>query len=400
MVASRLHPFSNRLRVAASAVIGILALGSLTGCSKVESIEHYTVAKPAELAKLTGGELPPTSATSAAPTASKPGRMLAAIVLKPGKGWFFKLSGAADAVATQRDAFDAFLRSVHFDEGAAGPQWTTPSGWRDEHGSGMRYATLKIDGSQKPDDAAPLELSVTSLGRDEQTTDTEYVLSNVNRWREQLKLPKIKADALDANSQKVELADGSTATAVDISGTLGSDGMTRPPFAGMAGPAAGPLPSVGPKKSPPADAIPPEHFVAGKVPESWKAQSNPGMHAIDYRIAQDDHKARVTVTRLAERGNELLPNVNRWRGQVGLNEVIADELTTEAKPIKVGGKPAHYVELLPPEEGLKGQAILGAIVYDAGQAWFFKWMGDVELVESERDAFRKFVTSSKIESGN
>ena len=70
--------------------------------------------------------------------------------------------------------------------------------------------------------------------------------------------------------------------------------------------------------------------------------------------------------------------------------------TFTGKPIEVGGKPAHYIEMLPDERDAKQQAILGVVLYDAEQAWFFKMMGDAKLVESERDAFRKFVTSSKV----
>jgi hypothetical protein len=47
-------------------------------------------------------------------------RMLGAVVPHGGQTWFFKMTGPADAVGRQRDAFEAFLKSVRFD-GASKP---------------------------------------------------------------------------------------------------------------------------------------------------------------------------------------------------------------------------------------------------------------------------------------
>jgi hypothetical protein len=377
----------------------------IAGCGRVESIEHYTVAKPSELAKLTGGDTTPTPKADA--TKGKPGRMLAAIVLQPAKGWFFKLSGVNKAVAAQQDAFKAFLKSVRFN--AAGePTWTTPDGWQQLPGSGMRYASLKIDAKDEKS-ADPLELTVIALDRGDKEDEREYLLSNINRWRGQLQLPPLEVDALDEDTTEVELDGGLIATAVDYTGTLSGNTMGGP-FSGMAGPmgagpmsgkpAAGPLPST-PKPearspSPDRGSPTPTGFVAGEAPKDWNDAGAGGMAAAAYTITDGDQKARLTVTPLAERGNELLPNINRWRGQVGMNEIIADELATHATPIDVSGKPAHYIEMLPEGRDAKQQAILGVVLYDSGKAWFFKMMGDAALVESQRDAFRKFVTTSKI----
>jgi hypothetical protein len=377
-----------------------LSLCVIAGCGPVDSIEHYTVAKPSELAKLTGGDTTPAPKADA--TKGKPGRMLAAIVLQPAKGWFFKLSGVDKAVAAQQDAFNAFLKSVRFN--AAGePTWTTPDGWQQLPGSGMRYASLKID-TKDEKSAEPLELSVISLGRGDKEDEREYLLSNINRWRGQLQLPPLEVDALDEDTTEVELDAGLIATAVDYTGTLSGNTMGGP-FSGMAGPMgggamAGPLPGRATPQAPPADKSSRETasggFVAGEVPDDWNDAGAGGMAAAAFTINSGDQKARLTVTPLAERGNELLPNINRWRGQVGMNEIIADELATHATPIDVGGKPAHYIEMLPEGRDAKQQAILGVVLYDSGKAWFFKMMGDAALVESQRDAFRKFVTTSKI----
>ncbi|HEX4132078.1 MAG TPA: hypothetical protein VHZ24_18755 [Pirellulales bacterium] len=211
------------------------------GCGRTEQIEHYTVAKPHVLDKLTGGSGAAKPAM-AAESPTKPGRTLAAIVPLSDRGWFFKLTGPDAPVAAQQEKFDEFLRSVRFAEGAKRPTWKLPEGWREEPGSGMRFATVKIDSDSVGSKSEPLELTVIALPRGGDTAErdfdeNEYLLSNVNRWRSQLKLPPIKLADLEPQTQRVTLGEGVTATIVDLAGTLSpeSAAMGRAPFAGRMG---------------------------------------------------------------------------------------------------------------------------------------------------------------------
>lgn len=78
----------------------------------------------------------------------------------------------------------------------------------------MRFATLEFGPADRP-----LELSVIPLGVPP-GDPSAYILSNVNRWRQQMQLPPIEAGELDKQSEKIEL-DGTTATAVDLRGPAG-----------------------------------------------------------------------------------------------------------------------------------------------------------------------------------
>ena len=48
-------------------------------------------------------------------------------------------------------------------------------------------------------------------------------------------------------------------------------------------------------------------------------------------------------------------------------------------------------------DGRTGQpaSLVGALVMDAGQAWFYKLMGDAKVVASQKAAFTKFVQTTK-----
>jgi hypothetical protein len=66
---------------------------------------------------------------------------------------------------------------------SGGLQWTLPQGWTLSEGDGMRYATLK------PSTPGKIDVSVIALLG---TAGGE--LANVNRWRDQMKLPPAQSE--------------------------------------------------------------------------------------------------------------------------------------------------------------------------------------------------------------
>ena len=84
-------------------------------------------------------------------------------------------------------------------------------------------------------------------------------------------------------------------------------------------------------------------------------------------------------------------NVNRWRGQVGLDPFTEEELTSAAKKVDVGSLTGELYEMIEGE-----RAILGVIVEEAGQTWFVKMMGDTPLVVRERGRFEGFLKSLQL----
>lgn len=129
-------------------------------------------------------------------------RMLGIVVTQPGGTLFVKAVGAATAVDAQVRAFDAFVASLRpataaapaAPGGAAAPPatggdlaWSVPSGWTMEPGSAMRAVTLRPGGDRELD-AYVVVLSGAAGG----------VAANLDRWREQLGLPKLPQAERDA----------------------------------------------------------------------------------------------------------------------------------------------------------------------------------------------------------
>ena len=174
-------------------------------------------------------------------------RVLGAIFKQPAQTWFFKLAGEADLVASQKEAFVGFLKSVEFSseavlpvalperaantndlppDASGGPApaplaeaplppghpslegtppptgmastpvptatgqplvWNAPASWTPKPGSAMRKGSYAISGPEGAGD-----LSITAF-----PGDVGGNLANVNRWRGQLQLPPV-ADLTDA----------------------------------------------------------------------------------------------------------------------------------------------------------------------------------------------------------
>lgn len=355
-------------------LIGIALLG-LAGCQKPDEIVRYTVAKPPpHEGKPPSGQQPSSVAIDNATQPETSGQLVGAIIPRGDKTWFFKLTGPSPAVESQKKSFVQFVKSIRFQE--KGPEWALPAGWEDEPGSEMRFATLRITTPH-----GPLELSVIPLPTGEGSFDA-YLLSNVNRWREQLRLPPIMKDELPEKTIQFDI-EGTPAWLVAFEGRLTQPrmGMGGGPFANK-----GPARPDAPRATPTRDSLP---FTC-QIPEGWTAVNAGQMQLARYEVRDGSLEAVITVSTA---GGDLVANVNRWRGQVQLDPLDAATLEKELRKIKVDGHEAASVALVGPEEAQRRETILGVVVEAQRQQWFIKLKGDAELAAREIEHFDEFVQS-------
>lgn len=90
----------------------------------------------------------------------------------------------------------------------AGLRWTTPAGWKELAGNGMRAATFVL-----PKGPGKAEVTVVAL-----PGDVGGELANVNRWRGQLALPPFAEDQLAGARTSVRSGAG-TVLVYDFTGT-------------------------------------------------------------------------------------------------------------------------------------------------------------------------------------
>ncbi len=135
-------------------------------------------------------------------------RIVAVIFIYRGESWFFKMSGPQSIVAFQKPLFDSFIDSLKFtDANATNSQkaessesqplvlaFDTPEGWTESSGSSFRIASFQIE----LEGFDPGDFSITRF-----PGDAGGVFANVNRWRQQIGLPKWSESQVDANAKPV-----------------------------------------------------------------------------------------------------------------------------------------------------------------------------------------------------
>ena len=338
----------------------------LTSCGDQSGIRQYEVPKE------------PVRASTAVPPAAMSGSDNAA--------WFFKLTGPDETILAHLKSFTDIIRSVRFESGV--PDYDVPEGWESKSGPAPRYQTLTI-----PETDPPLEVAISSLPVPSSSGMSSYLKANVDRWRGQLGLdPMTGPDWLEQAEIAGEItkfADESReVTIVNLEGATETFGKTRM-FAAIlmtSSPSSAPPPRT---TSPSASS--PRSPLKYNLPEGWETSTGSSMRAASFRISGEGGEIDVSVMKLGG-GGDMLPNVNRWRGQVKLEPISAADLEQHLTPIEVAGQPGSLAEILGEAEG-----IVVATVPDGTAKWFYKMQGPVDMIREETERFREFLTSVSFE---
>ncbi|HEV2209130.1 MAG TPA: hypothetical protein VG167_10175 [Verrucomicrobiae bacterium] len=303
-----------------------------------------------------------------------------------------------------------------------GLKYAVPSGWEETAPGEMRVASFHVNGDGgKQADVGVFPFPGMAGGD----------LQNVNRWRGQVGLAPITeeemtkaAEPVQVAGQKAELFDlgGQNAASGDktrilgailrqgdvswffkmngddalvaqqkpafvqflnsISFTAGSDAQMpagHPPADApmFAGPAAAAGSSDQPKPT-------------WQVPAGWQETAAGPFLVAKYTIAgQGGSQAAVNVSL---GGGGVAMNVNRWRGQLGLSQLGDADLDKALTPVDTAGGKAMFVDMTGTDPRTGQQArLVGAIVPQGAQTWFYKLMGGEQVVSQQKDSFMKFV---------
>jgi hypothetical protein len=319
---------------------------------------------------------------------------------------------------------------------APGLHWEAPAAWQTQAAGGLRAASFLAPGPG----GATADVSVVTFGGAGGDT-----LANINRWRGQLKLPPITAEqmpaqvgALDAPAGHFSVADirgepeqgkaparilGAWLEQPDrvwffkmmgpdevvesqkgaFMGFLKSVSPGAAPAAAAAVETAGPrtvantndLPS-GEQPHAPFAVIPTEGAGASEAsfrwqaPADWKPKPATAIRKGSFTVSRAGAEADMAITAFPGDVGGLAANVNRWRGQVGLEPVDASVLGTVTETFDSNGLQFTLVDVAGTTPSGQ-QRILAAIVPWKGGTWFFKMIGPAALVEDEKPAFVAFL---------
>jgi hypothetical protein len=340
-----------------------VALLALAGCDR-EEIQTYEVPKPTR------------------PTDEKV-RLLAAVFDVGVDQWYFKLVGPTQEVDKHAEAFAKFVTSTRFTKKGDNPvEWTVPKDWEKGEARKPRFAAFFPD----PKDHN-VELTVFQFDR------VSPLVDNVNRWCDvDLGLPHFRKADVDRLVKPIKAGD-KLGGLIDLKGP---GARKRGPHHAVAGMGAGRGKDMR-RPAPPPDTDPkpagksPINYV---TPAGWTDTGARGGFVPvlqSFKVSEGGSSADVTVITMPGRTTADPANVNRWRGQVGMSALTAAEHSKlTPREVKVGGEAGQLYEFVGPKQGM-----LLVLVQRANQTWFFKMMGDADVVNKNRDKFAAFVLSVK-----
>jgi hypothetical protein len=296
--------------------------------------------------------------------------------------------------------------------------WQTPAGWKQLAGGQMRFAAFQASA----DDPNVL-LTVVPLG-----TEAGDLKANVNRWEGQLGLPPSDEASLSKVAKPLEV-NGVSGHLIDLTSPE-NPGQPRQRMLAAILPReqriwffklAGPIDVVSREqsnfeafvrsvrfdsKAQGDDSAPPslDTSTSGEsatwtAPPGWERQLDKPMRVATYRAGTDDSAAELIITRFAPgQAGGLLDNINRWRGQVGLEPIADLNRAERPRAIAINGHEAWIYDFTGnAKQGESPKRIRVALSIAGAKLWFFKLQGSADAVAQQQAAFDRFLNSVKFE---
>jgi hypothetical protein len=132
------------------------------------------------------------------------------------------------------------------------------------------------------------------------------------------------------------------------------------------------------------------------IPSDWQPMPPSEFLLAEFSVTgTNGAKADVNVAQMGGEGGGLLANANRWRGQLGLPQIAETDLSALVTSVDSPNGKIQIVDFTGTDSKTgKPARLVGAIVPQNGQTWFYKLMGDEQTVAQQKDAFIKFIQSA------
>jgi hypothetical protein len=142
--------------------------------------------------------------------------------------------------------------------------------------------------------------------------------------------------------------------------------------------------------APPAAAHAPLRWT---TPAGWKELPPTTIRIGNFLVTGgQDKKAEVAITSFPGSVGTELDNVNRWRGEVGMEPVEQDNISSQ--PIEVDSRAGKLYDFVGPA----AETVVVSLPHQ-GATWFFKLRGDKAVVSGARAAFLDFLKSVHFSEG-
>ncbi len=148
-----------------------------------------------------------------------------------------------------------------------------------------------------------------------------------------------------------------------------------------------------------AGDVPPPARPAGgglrwTVPKGWTEEQGGGMRFASFKVPVKGTVDASVVVLPGAAGGELA-NVNRWRGQIGLEPLDEAGLASARRTVSTKAGPLRVYDFA--SGGASGKRLVAGLTEIEGNTWFVKLTGDAAAVGAAREDFMKLLGSLRLD---
>jgi len=135
-----------------------------------------------------------------------------------------------------------------------------------------------------------------------------------------------------------------------------------------------------------------------ELPGDWRqVESDQRMRLATFATGEGDERLEVALTRFRGNVGGLRANINRWRGQLGLEPLSEAQAPKPATAFEGEGLKGR-VFIIPGQEAEEAgqQQMMVAMLRGAGWSWFFKARGTAEQLDAHREDFLAMTRSVRL----
>ena len=340
---------------------------------------------------------PRTTPTPATNATAGPRRILGAIIPADQGCYFLKATDSPERLEPLLADLQAIVDNFAIDPQTGRPSNPLPEGWIINPRNDIAIAELI-----SPDATGKIKFTVTALAMPPSQDWQGYLLSNVNRWRGQLKLQELSAETLLGSLVEVPRTGASIPSYIfDAVGT-GTGAMSPTPApSNPATPTGSPANSAA---SPPLDAPnPPANRpkLDYKLPEGWSVGQGSQFRLATLNIDSKQGRGEVTVSMATDNPQA---NTMMWFQQLTREpdakklEPMVNSALEVAQKFAVGQKQATLYEIRSSEQATAPMLLVVSLPTDNPELHLFiKLIGDNQLASDQKSNLIEFVQSIEIQ---
>ncbi len=144
----------------------------------------------------------------------------------------------------------------------------------------------------------------------------------------------------------------------------------------------------------PPPATPAGGGLGWTVPKGWTEERGGGIRYASFKVPVKGTVDASVVVLPGAAGGELA-NVNRWRGQIGLEPLDEAALASARKTIATKAGPLKVYDFT--SGGASGKRLVAGLAEIEGNTWFVKLTGDAAAVGAARQDFMKLLGSLRLD---